>query len=109
MAHRISWALENGPVPEGMMVLHSCDNPGCVNPAHLFLGTHFDNMRDMVAKKRQARGESVYRSKLTAEDVREIRQLIAIGRSHGGIAREYGVLRTAIGNINTGYTWAWLK
>lgn len=52
-AHRYQWAMYNGPIPDNLLVLHKCDNPRCINPEHLFLGTQFDNIRDMIAKGRQ--------------------------------------------------------
>ena len=65
-AHRVAWELENGPIPDGYMVRHTCDNRACVNSAHLLLGTHQDNMQDMSSRNRQKR-------KLTHDQVRYIR------------------------------------
>jgi hypothetical protein len=76
-AHRISWILHNGPIPDNLHVLHKCDNPSCVRPDHLFLGTHQENMDDRERKKRRkpARGEKHGCSKLTTNDVIRIREL----------------------------------
>ena len=108
-AHRVSWKLHNGPIPRGMCVLHHCDNPLCVNPAHLFLGTKADNTKDMMLKGRQPAismirhpGESNGRAKLTEKEVRIIR-----GKLYSGsiLAREYGVSQSQICRIIKGNTW----
>jgi len=74
-SHRIAWSLVNGTIPIGLCVLHKCDNPSCVNPDHLFLGTQQDNIKDMVAKGRQSKmfGLRNPKCKLTDDQVREIR------------------------------------
>jgi DNA-binding XRE family transcriptional regulator len=104
-AHRYSWELANGPIPDGMCVLHQCDNPLCVNPDHLFLGTSQDNMDDRDRKGRQARGEANGTAKLTAQQAQEIRVSSLLQRE---LAAIYGVSRKTIINIQTGKGWAWL-
>jgi hypothetical protein len=74
-AHRLSYLAFVGEIPNNLHVLHNCDNPGCVNPKHLFLGTHQDNVNDMVNKNRQAKGENHRNSKLVQREVNEIRTL----------------------------------
>lgn len=78
-AHRVAWELTNGSIPKGLGALHHCDNPPCVNPAHLFLGTQADNAKDAVSKGRMHPGEAHGRSKLTAADVLAIRAQYAEG------------------------------
>jgi len=107
-AHRISWEMANDPIPKGMCVLHHCDNKACVNPAHLFLGTNADNSRDMTEKERQARGEANGESKLTEQDIHEIRVFLDAGYIQSEIAEGYGVGHVAIHYIKTGYRWGWL-
>ena len=106
MAHRTSWMFEHGPIPDGLFVLHHCDNPPCVNPDHLRLGTHADNMRDRNEKGRAASnpqpGESHGRAKLTEADVLAIR---ADSRTHRAIAAEYGVSRRQISYVKNRKLW----
>ena len=101
-AHRFAWELVKGPIPHGMCVLHKCDVPKCVNPDHLFIGTQVENIQDRDKKERQARGEKVTVSKLTAEQVLAIR---ADRRSDKAIADDYGVFFTAISKIKRRITW----
>lgn len=140
-AHRISWELTYGPIPDGLFVCHNCpdgDNPLCVNPAHLFLGTHEDNMRDAVEKGQTRRGidsapfrhfrnqlqpatPPSYRSektrgdrnrnaKLTEAQVVEIKRHVLAGDvSYTDLAKRYGVSREAISAIVNGKCWAWLS
>ena len=86
LSHQIAWQLTHGAIPEGLWVLHKCDNRVCVRPDHLFLGTHQDNMADMDAKGRRPRGESAPWSKLTEDQVRTIRTLSATGVNVDDIA-----------------------
>ncbi len=107
-AHRIAWLFWRGEIPEGLCVLHRCDNPPCCNPVHLFLGTQADNISDCVAKGRQVhfRGEDHVRAKLTWAKVREIRARHAAGEAgYKVLAREYGVGRTAIQKIVKAERW----
>ncbi len=105
-AHRFAWTLRNGPIPDGLCVLHRCDRPECVNPAHLFLGTQADNMADMAAKGRArgARGESNSRAKLSRTEVLEIRGLLGVGSSRA-VAKRYGVDQKTVLDIKNGKTW----
>lgn len=81
IAHRVSWEITNGTIPEGLHVCHSCDNPFCCNPAHLFLGTPLDNVRDMMSKGRKnpVKGENHPQCKLTSGQVQSIRHQYAMG------------------------------
>lgn len=103
-AHRASWLLHCGPIPEGMCVCHKCDTPTCVNPDHLFLGTVLDNNADRDAKGRTrgARGEHNEASKLTESDVRAIR--LALG-TQTEIAASFGVDKRRIGLIRRHQAW----
>jgi hypothetical protein len=105
--HRLAWELKHGPIPKGMKVCHSCDNPPCCNDEHLYLGTDADNNADREAKGRgkQPKGEANGNSKLTEADVREIRRRLAAGEFQHVLALEYGVGLNAINCIKTGKTW----
>ena len=107
--HRLSWETFYGKIPGGMLVCHHCDNPSCVNPEHLFLGTHKDNTQDSVYKNRRfiPSGESHGRSKLSVDEVLKIKSLNknqAI--SHGKLAKMFGVTKSTITSILVGRTWS---
>lgn len=106
-AHRMSYQLFNGPVDTNFFVLHKCDVRNCVNPAHLFLGTAADNVRDKILKNRSnnIRGEKVKGSKLTEKQVLEIRNA---NEDWIILATRYGVSVWTINNIKTHKTWTWV-
>lgn len=103
-AHRASWILFKGEIPENTEVMHKCDVPNCVNPDHLELGTHADNMHDKDRKGRSnyQRGSHMGRAKLTEDDIPKIR---ADSRPQKEIARDFGVGGSTINYIKTGKTW----
>ncbi len=104
-AHRISWELHNGSIPDGLYVLHKCDNRICINPKHLFLGTNQENMTDRNLKGRQARGEKIGIAKLTWESVEEIRNLHSDGISQYELAERFGVDTSRICRIIHNKIW----
>lgn len=122
-AHRVAWMLTRGPIPDGLYVCHSCDNPACCNPSHLWLGTHDDNMADRQAKGRTLRGadhplrrhpefaahpkgEANARAKVTADDVRAIRLAFASGERQRSIANRYGINIPSVSMIVNRKNWS---
>ena len=112
-AHRVSYQIFREAIPDNTNVLHECDNPICVNPKHLFLGTQQDNVDDMIAKGRACFGDqrpivgSQHPSAQLDEDkVREIKRLLNEGHRHRDIANYFGVARQTITNISTGTRWS---
>lgn len=105
LAHRISFSSLVGEIPQGMLVLHRCDNPACINPAHLFLGTNLDNNKDRDNKGRTHKGESHRRAKLTVEKILSIRSRHLSGESMESIAEDFNVCGTTIGKIIRKERW----
>lgn len=105
-AHRTSFETFVGAIPAGLCVCHRCDQPTCINPAHLFLGTHADNMADKVKKDRHVRGVRAKNHVITDDLVREIRLAVATGTfTQGEIADVIGVARETVNGIVNGRSW----
>lgn len=107
-AHRVSFELHNGPIPYGAVIRHTCDNPPCVNPMHLTIGSVTDNNRDRVVRDRSAKGERSGVAKLTADQVREIRSLHLVA-TREELARRFGVSVANIDKITARKTWRHIK
>lgn len=115
-AHRVAWELENGePIPPGLYALHRCDNPPCVRPVHIFLGTAGDNARDAVAKARPwnkgngMRGADSPLSRISDEKSLEIYRRHHAGETRKALAQEYGISKSSVGEICTASRrWSWI-
>jgi hypothetical protein len=107
LTHRHAWMLENGPIPDGLFVLHRCDNPPCVRPSHLYLGTKRDNALDRERRGRhpRTRGEAHGLAVLTAEQVTKIRARFAAGERQCDLAREYDVNYRTIFAVVRSINW----
>ena len=104
-AHRFSYVVFIGEIPDGMLVCHACDNPSCVNPNHLFLGTHKTNAEDRVKKKRSSVGESFPKSKLKEQEILEIRRYASLGVTRRTLAKMFRVGSTCITYVVNKRTW----
>ena len=109
-AHRLSYELYKGPIPPGAQLLHSCDTPACVNPAHLSIGSCKDNLQDMKAKGRHLYGERNDQAKLMYAQIEAIKVLLVESNlSQSEIARRFGVHQTIVSRIKRGERWAHVR
>jgi hypothetical protein len=107
VAHRVARELDQGPIPAGLCVLHKCDNPPCVNPKHLFIGTKKDNAQDAIAKGRWTQAHTKNRKLLTESQVRDIRQKYATGvTTFAALGKHFGVSSSTINHIVHRRNWA---
>jgi hypothetical protein len=106
-AHRAAYEIANGPIPDGMCVCHRCDNPSCVNPDHLFIGTYADNNHDRDRKGHQVSlvGEASRAAVITSDQAREIRRRCAEGERQASVARDLGVSKTVVWGVVHRKTW----
>ena len=109
-AHRVSYIIGKGSIPTGLYVLHHCDNPKCVRPSHLFIGTQRDNIQDAVSKSRMHQGEKNHTAKITVKDVKEIRlKYIPYKCGCKKLGREYGLAERTVHQIVKGQIWKHVK
>ena len=107
MAHRVSYEIHIGIIPEGLIICHSCDNPNCVNPFHLFAGTNSDNQKDSFNKGRHnMKGESHPNSTLTTQDALSIRELHTNGVKSSQIAPAFNITHQTVNKVNSRTRWA---
>lgn len=104
-AHRLSYQVFVGPIPDGLCVLHSCHTPSCINPSHLRAGTHQDNMDDRGGAGRNVRGERHSLAKLTTADALEVGRMLREGKTQKFIADRFGVSQKIVWNILHGRAW----
>ncbi len=108
--HRLSWEWANRKkVPQGQVLLHSCDTASCVNPSHLTPGSQKNNVEDRVNKDRSAKGKRNGRARLTDKDIKKIKKLRAKGLTETAIAVLFGVGRSTISNVLHNRTWNWME
>lgn len=107
-AHRLSYELHHGPIPDGLHVLHTCDNPACVNPLHIYAGTNLENVQDAVRRRRHPVGEDAPRARFTNADIVAMHRLHAEGKSGRWIARKYQTSPGHVNRILRGIVWGHL-
>lgn len=104
-AHRASYVIHHGPLKKGQHVMHACDNPSCINPAHLTAGSPADNVADCVAKDRQACGERQGLSKMTWDKVRALRERYDAGETQVSLSAAFGISQPTVSQIVRRVTW----
>lgn len=105
-AHQASWLIAKGsPVGSGLVLRHTCDNKQCVNPNHLLPGTQLENIQDMIARGRNAKGEMMPQAKLTDDKVREIRRRLALGEKQKTLAEEFNISTSTICRVAKMKRW----
>lgn len=105
LAHRIAYEQAKGAIPAGLCVMHTCDNRECVNPEHLAVGTHQENIADRQRKNRQAKGSVFPQAKLTEQDIPIIREMLGRGITPYAIGKQFSVAQSAIVRIKSGKGW----
>lgn len=104
--HRVAYESRHGPIPDGALILHSCDNPPCCNPSHLRIGTHLENSKDMVDRGRSATGEKHWSARLSSSDVQSIKTRVMAGETQRAVAKDLGLSFQHVSDIIRGKRWA---